>query len=111
MILTTHISIEKKSEAQRLSELYQAWRDSGGVPTIITQETLRQMGMKKARWSGPIGDGNAGAYVPGVKLPPSRTWSDEEHAKRKSDRIKESLRLRKLKGLPVGGNGTREKSA
>lgn len=71
MTLLVHVPIEKKQMSRTLAEKYQAWRDSGGVPTVITKETLREMGMKKqGKWScHPIGT-SVGRFVPGEKQAP-----------------------------------------
>ena len=51
MTPTPHIPIEKKQTREQLLSQYLAWRNSGGVPTVITRETLKQKGMRKrGRW-------------------------------------------------------------
>lgn len=72
MTLTPHIPIEKKQTREELLSQYLQWRNNGGVPTVITKETLRTLGMKKAgKWGAHLtGDTRGTRFVLGEKQEP-----------------------------------------
>lgn len=72
MTLTPHIPIEKKQTREHLLNQYLQWRNNGGVPTVITKETLRTMGMKKAgKWGAHLSEGvTKSRFVLGEKQEP-----------------------------------------
>lgn len=63
----------REPERQKLLSQYLAWRNSGGVPTVITKETLRQQGMRRAgRWGAHLSEKlHLSSFVVGERQAPN----------------------------------------